>query len=180
MIVLVTGGSGSGKSAIAENISFKLKTQPFYYIATMKIWDDECQKRIEKHRSQRDGKGFKTVEIPDNLFQYSENLSSGGTALLECMSNLLSNEQFGNSGENAVENIKSGIEKLIQKMNSVVIVTNEIFTDKIPADTDMRKYIENLGNINCFIAQKADIVIEVSDGIPIIWKGREIYNEIFN
>lgn len=41
MFILVTGGSGSGKSEFAENIAMKLGGK-MLYVATMKPYDDEC------------------------------------------------------------------------------------------------------------------------------------------
>ena len=46
MFILVTGGSGSGKSEFAENIAMKLGGK-MLYVATMKPYDDECLKRID-------------------------------------------------------------------------------------------------------------------------------------
>lgn len=178
MVVLVTGGAGSGKSAIAEEICMKLseRLSTRIYIATMKIWDNECQKRVEKHRKQREGKGFITIEIPEKLSERVPEIKSGSVVLLECMSNLLANEQFGGGD---TDNIYRGIDKLISDMKSVVIVTNEIFTDVKPKDIEMRKYIKNLGNINQYIAKKSDIVIEAVNGISYLWKGEKKYNEMY-
>lgn len=177
MVVLVTGGAGSGKSAIAEEICMRLSenSNPAIYIATMKIWDNECQKRVEKHRNQRAGKNFITFEIPERLSERVREIKAGSVVLLECMSNLLANEQFGGGN---TENIYMGIDKLISDMKSVVIVTNEIFTDVKPKDIEMRKYIENLGKINQYIAEKSDIVIEAISGISYLWKGEKRYSEM--
>lgn len=104
MITLITGGSGSGKSAYAEKYichasnekGFKEK----YYIATMQVFDDEGQRKIDRHRSLRAGKGFITIEQPRDIQDavsklQSENcLKTGRSALLECMSNLVANEMF--------------------------------------------------------------------------------------
>lgn len=92
MLHLVTGGSGSGKSAYAENCCLKYGG-PCLYLATMKIWDEEDRKRVEKHRAMRAGKGFDTCECPVDLekLDIPEHFRSG-TVLLECMSNLLVNE----------------------------------------------------------------------------------------
>ena len=178
MKVLITGGSGSGKSLLAEEISVRLKKDVLYYFATMKIWDDECRSRVAKHRRQREGKGFTTVEVPENLAGCTEKTESSQTVLLECMSNLVANEQFEGAGSRTVTEIMKGIEYLFDKMDSVVIVTNEVFEDGMNYNDDMKKYIENLGEINCLIAEKSDIVIEVSAGNALIYKGSEIYNEI--
>ena len=143
-MILVTGGSGSGKSLFAENLSIKLKSEPFYYIATMKIWDEECRKRIEKHRIQRNGKGFETLEIPYNLSETVKTISRG-TALLECIGNLTANEQFENNYEDVVKSIVNGIVELNNHLESLIIVTNEVFSDILPKDTETRKYLENIG-----------------------------------
>ena len=99
MFILVTGGSGSGKSEFAENIAMKLDGK-MLYVATMKPYDDECLKRIERHRKMRDGKGFRTVECYTDLSEITE---SADTILLECMSNLTANVMFSDDNENAFE-----------------------------------------------------------------------------
>lgn len=176
-MILVTGGSGSGKSLFAENLSMKLKREPFYYIATMKIWDEECRKRIKNHRIQRNGKGFETLEIPCNLSDAVKTIF-GGTALLECIGNLTANEQFDNNCEDVVTLIVNGILELNSCLESLIIVTNDVFSDIPPKDTETRKYLENIGKINCILAEKSDIVAEVCAGNPIIWKGKEKFDEI--
>ena len=62
MVTLVTGGSGSGKSAFAEQEIVRLGKRRRIYIATMKPWDEECRRRIERHRLMRADKQFETVE----------------------------------------------------------------------------------------------------------------------
>ena len=61
MITLVTGGSGSGKSAYAESLLYSCEGIR-YYIATMQIYDAEGEKKVERHRKLRAGKGFLTIE----------------------------------------------------------------------------------------------------------------------
>ena len=55
MMIVVTGGSGSGKSAYAERQILQLGDMPRYYIATMENRDDESQKRVDRHRAMRAG-----------------------------------------------------------------------------------------------------------------------------
>lgn len=174
MIVLVTGGSGSGKSQLAEKISVSLKNDRLYYLATMKVWDDECRKRIEKHRIQREGKGFETVEVPVNLHECVTLLEPSQTVLLECMSNLLANEQFGGDTDTPADKITEGLKLLFERTDSAVVVSNEIFTDGPFRDIHMKEYADNLGKINCWIAERSDIVVEVSAGIPVVYRGSNI------
>ena len=58
MIVLVIGGSGSGKSEFAENICMELPAEEKRYIATMQAFDEESRARIAKHRKARSGDAF--------------------------------------------------------------------------------------------------------------------------
>ena len=161
MFILVTGGSGSGKSEFAENIAMKLGGK-MLYVATMKPYDDECLKRIERHRKMRDGKGFRTVECYTDLSEITE---SADTILLECMSNLTANVMFSDNNDNAFEKIIGGILNL--KSENIVIVTNEISSDGIEYDGDTKMYISLLGRINSALSKRADKVYEVVYGIPI-------------
>ena len=104
MITLITGGSGSGKSAYAEkyicHVSNEKGYKEKYYIATMQVFDDEGQRKIDRHRRLRAGKGFITIEQHRDIkkavekLQSESSLKTGRSALLECMSNLVANEMF--------------------------------------------------------------------------------------
>ena len=64
MLILVMGGSASGKSEYAESLVAASSIHERYYIATMMPYDDECLRRIERHRAMRAQKGFITVDRP--------------------------------------------------------------------------------------------------------------------
>ena len=67
MLTLVTGGSGSGKSAFAEDRVLSFGDAQRIYIATMHPFDEESHKRIQRHQKMRAGKGFETVECYTGL-----------------------------------------------------------------------------------------------------------------
>ena len=75
MMHVITGGSGSGKSAYAEmwltgkpeKSEEKKAICPYLYIATMRPFGAETQKKIERHRQMRAGKGFQTLECYGDL-----------------------------------------------------------------------------------------------------------------
>ncbi len=67
MMILVTGGSGSGKSAFAEDCVVSFGETDRIYIATMYPFDEESRKRVQRHRKMRQGKGFETVECYTGL-----------------------------------------------------------------------------------------------------------------
>lgn len=175
MLVLITGGSGSGKSAYAEEyISRTSGGNRKYYLATMQVFDREGQKKIERHRKQRSSKGFFTIEQPTSICGALEKMESNSSALLECMSNLAANEMFSDeipkTCETVTEKIIREIKVLSKGLESLVIVTNNVFEDGIIYDDTTMEYIKALGSINEQLADMADRVVEVVVGIPLTVK----------
>jgi adenosylcobinamide kinase/adenosylcobinamide-phosphate guanylyltransferase len=179
MLVLITGGSGSGKSERAEEISASFKSENLIYIATMFPYDDECLKKIERHRELRKEKKFLTIEKPINLKEIE--IPKNSTVLLECISNLVANEMYLEDGgkELTVSEVLKGIEKIQKSSDNLIIVTNEVFSDGMEYDVETKKYIKNIGEINTAIGKAADLVIEVVYSIPIFIKGANEYGRIF-
>lgn len=112
MMILVTGGSGSGKSAFAEDQVVSFGEAERVYIATMFPLMKRA-KRVQRHRNMRSGKGFETIECYTDLAQVR--VSKGSTVLLECMSNLVANEMFQENGahERTVQEILKGVKSLL-------------------------------------------------------------------
>ena len=194
MITLVTGGSGSGKSAYAEDVAVSAEGTEKYYIATMQIYDAEGERKVERHRKLRAGKGFTTIESPWNVGQVVfptfteaktvcidcgepkpiQKKPEQRTALLECMSNLVANEMFSTDGmreeDAVVTKVVQDMELLAAKLDHLVIVTNNVFEDGISYDAGTMAYLRALGRINAALAKRADRVVEVVVGIPVILK----------
>lgn len=184
MLYLITGGSGSGKSEYAESIAVLKHQSEFaegelYYIAAMYPYDDECRKRICKHQSMRQGKGFKTVEC----FTHLESLEVGSqdVVLLECMSNLLANEMYraegqikarGEKGEQQLETaILSQMFRLERQSGCLIVVTNEVFSDGAVYEEETAEYLRFLGKVNVCLAHRAKEVVEVVCSIPVPLRG---------
>lgn len=171
MMILVTGGSGSGKSAYAEDRVVSLGEGRRIYIATMHPYDGESLRRVKRHRSLRAGKGFETVERYTNLGGLL--LPGDSIVLLECMSNLVANEMYQDDGahEKTVLEVCRGVRDLSEQVRHLVIVTNEIFSEAACYQGDTVRYQEYLGKINQLLALFADEVVEVVYGIPVWHKG---------
>ena len=84
MFVTVTGGSGSGKSAFAEEQILKFPEKNRLYIATMVCFDEESRQRVKRHRKMRKEKHFDTLECPTDLVHVR--IPKDTAVLLECMS----------------------------------------------------------------------------------------------
>lgn len=185
MLYVITGGSGSGKSAYAEALAANRfdglgREGSLYYVATMRPYDEECLARIERHRLMRRDRGFSTVEC------YWELERVRGTKrdvfLLECMSNLLANEMYepqgrlkglpGDPGDGRLETaILEPVRRLAQEAGCLVVVTNEVFSDGRHFDPETERYVRLLGEINRRLAAAADGLAEVVCGIPLVRKG---------
>ena len=187
MMELVTGGSGSGKSAYAEETLCRLDSSldrgqgketgtqqdgQRYYIATMPPWDKETEKKIERHRAMRSGRGFHTLEWYTDFEERLEHADcpgmEGADILVECLSNLTANEMYmeGGAGKNTADAVIRGILCLRDRCRNLVVVTNDVFSESAENSPEMRIYKETLGRINCALAEAADRVTEVVCGIP--------------
>lgn len=180
MMTLIIGGSGSGKSAYAEDYMISLsEDKKKYYIATMQVYDAECEKKIERHKMLRNGKGFSTIEQPVDIANAIGKMEVGErTALLECISNLTANEMFMGEvpeiEEVVAEKIVKEIEKLNKELTHLVIVSNNVFEDGNVYDKTMMAYIRAMGRINEMLVEMADEVVEVVVGIPLMVKSKRV------
>ncbi|MBP5165140.1 MAG: bifunctional adenosylcobinamide kinase/adenosylcobinamide-phosphate guanylyltransferase [Lachnospiraceae bacterium] len=175
-LILVLGGSSSGKSAFAESLSCASENN--YYLATMKRPDirdayyHEIMKRIETHRKSREGKGFITLEIERDIEAEAKKAIEGRAdlILLESLSSLLSNEMFNEdivlNERSCEEKIFAAIELLLKKTGRLVIVSDEIFSDGIIYEEPASMYQRCLSALHEKIAKEAAAVYEVYYGIP--------------
>lgn len=185
MIHLITGGSGSGKSSYAEDsiLRYYYAENPsgnaLYYIATMEPYGDETQKKIQRHRRMRAGKGFQTIECYTGLWEKVDLLKGAHPGvLLDCISNLIGNELYygfasiENEAEEEAEvqiseHIWQGIVALCRACDHIVIVNNEVCSECTEDSVEMLRYKRVHSNINRKIAAMADRVTEVVYGIPV-------------
>ncbi len=171
MKFFLTGSSASGKSALAEALAAALareKNSPLVYLATMSARDPRSLRRVARHRAQRAGKGFETIERP--LALASLPLPAGAAVLLEDLGNLCANEFFapGGGGEAA---LLAGLESLFSRVDDLVVVGNEVFSDGAAWGPEMTGYLTALARAQRACAAWADAAGEVSSG-AVTWHKR--------
>ena len=173
-LILVWGGSGSGKSAWAERRLLSLAGREpgrAVYLATMSSGGEEARARIDRHRAMRAahgaaaGRTFQTLERQTDIG--SAEVLPGDFVLLEDLGNLLANEIWSpeGAGEGAVEHILAGIESLLERAAALVIVSSDVFGDGCAYDADTVDYIRKMGLLHRALAGRAEQVVEVVCGI---------------
>ena len=168
MITLVVGKSNSGKSALAEKLALETGDEKVYYLATMNVMDDAGRERVIKHRKQREGKGFITIEKQRDIAGILDDKSDAckSTVLLECVSNLVANYIFDDPGadidlESVAVNVSEEIRNLSGKVHNLIIVTNEYDKDGEGYDESTRNYVETLSKVNELIRKYCDKVYDL-------------------
>ena len=164
MIHFITGGERSGKSSFAQQLAEK-QGNTLYYLATSKIWDEDFQKRVERHKSERD-KRWITIEEEKNL---SKVIPINSVIVIDCVTLWLTNIYFGfnNNVEKSLDFAKKEIDKIEKIKSEIIIISNEIGMG-VHAQTHVaRKFTELQGWVNQYIANKATKATFMVSGIPL-------------
>lgn len=183
MKVFISGGCKNGKSTYAERIAVSMAASapPLYYIATMRPSDDEDIARIKRHRKNREGLGFSTVELETDITQILDRCDTRGTFLLDSTTALLSNEMFdreGNYSACAGEKVADGLHSILSQLSDIVIVSDYIYSDATVYDKLTQSYRKALAQADRTCAKMSDVVIEVCYGTLIFHKGRDRFEAL--
>ena len=174
MNVFISGGAKNGKSSFAQDLAVKMSKEkkcPLYYVATMIPHDNEDRARIQRHRDDRRGLGFKTIECGKNIDD--EIRGKDGVFLIDSVTALLSNEMFGSDGTVDTEasiRIAERLKALCREKDGLVFVSDYIYGDGVEYDELTDAYIRGLAIIDRALAEVCDRVVEMSFGIPIDYK----------
>ena len=184
-MILITGGSGSGKSFYAETETMRIAGNGArYYFAAMKPYGEEALKRIQRHRLLRSEKGFITCETYTGIDLFAHRiLPQKAVVLLECVPNLLANEMFDETFRTlpvaeAVSRVITEICETDKMAEQLLVITNDIFSDGVQYEPATEHYVKALSQINMALAEHAEQVVEVQSGIPFVLKGEEISTKI--
>jgi adenosylcobinamide kinase/adenosylcobinamide-phosphate guanylyltransferase len=162
---LVIGGARSGKSRYAESLIAALPP-PWIYVATAQAHDAEMAERIAAHRARRGGQ-WRTIEAPRDLVGAlrANNLAP---TLIDCLTLWLSNLMLADA------DIDAEIDRLegeLASTSKVVLVANEVGSGIVPDNALARRFRDWQGILNQRIAARADRVVLVVAGLPLVVKG---------
>jgi adenosylcobinamide kinase / adenosylcobinamide-phosphate guanylyltransferase len=169
-LTLVLGGARSGKSLYAENLIVALPP-PWTFVATAEAADAEMVERIAAHRLRR-GKDWQTVEAPHDLSAVLAAVATDRPILLDCLTLWLSNRMLAGAELNA--EIACFEAALDGRRAPVVLVSNEVGSGIVPGNELSRRFRDMQGRLNQRIAARADRVVLMVAGLPVVVKEERV------
>ena len=160
---LVLGGASCGKTQFAERLVVGSGLRPVH-IATAQPLDDEMKRKIERHRSNR-GDQWINHDAPLDPTDILDNLPPDCAVLFDCATMWLTNATLADSDYSLPE-------MLDRCTAPLVIVSNEIGCGIVPEHAMVRRFRIQQGELNQHLAARADLVVLITAGLPLIVKGR--------
>lgn len=168
-LALIIGGASSGKSNFGEQFVKQSCDRPIY-LATAQAFDDEMGDKIARHKADREGAGWRTIEVPLEVAAALSELDPGETVLLDCATMWLSNVMLAE--RNVDQETDALIDALANAGPRIVVVSNEVGLGIVPDNAMARAFRIAQGGFNAKLAARADLVVNVIAGLPQVLKGR--------
>jgi adenosylcobinamide kinase/adenosylcobinamide-phosphate guanylyltransferase len=167
-IILITGGSRSGKSSYAEQLALSLSGTPVY-LATARIWDEEFRERVRRHQERR-GPQWTNIEEEKYLSRHDV---SGRVVVVDCLTLWSTNFFFDldSDVDRALDALKAEFDRFTDQDATFLFVTNEIGMGGTSDNALQRRFTDLQGWMNQHVAARADEVILMVSGIPVKIKG---------
>jgi adenosylcobinamide kinase/adenosylcobinamide-phosphate guanylyltransferase len=166
-IVLVGGGSRSGKSSFALNLAIE-RGQRRAFVATAQAFDEEMRERIARHRAERDDR-FTTIEAPLDLTGVVRR-EDFDVLLVDCLTLWVSNQMMREE-TNGTPDLVACMDELVreaaQSEKLCIFVTNEVGCGIVPANALARRFRDLAGRLNQEMAKAAQEVYLLHFGIPV-------------
>lgn len=176
-IILITGGSRSGKSAFAQQLA-EQREGARLFLATCPATDDEMRERIKRHIADRKHGGWDTEE---ELTGIAARLGAGEkyrVVLVDCLTLWVNNIMYEahRNGRPVTEDAIAQraaecVEAARRRPGTVIFVTNEVGLGIVPDNEAARLFRDLAGRCNQQVAAAADSVYLVTCSIPIKIKG---------
>ncbi|MEP3247399.1 MAG: bifunctional adenosylcobinamide kinase/adenosylcobinamide-phosphate guanylyltransferase [Sneathiella sp.] len=162
-IILVLGGTRSGKSDFAESLARQTSLKRLY-LATSQAFDDEMENRIAKHQISR-GDDWQTIEEPlDIAHILKKEAAPDRVILVDCLTLWISNLMMA---EKDLEQAFSLLCQCLEALKGpVIFVSNEVGQGIVPDNKMARDFRDHAGQLHQRIAAAANSVYFITAGLP--------------
>ena len=179
-VIMVTGGSRSGKSVIAEQKAKEYGKRSVLYLATAIPVDDDMKERIRIHQERRDSE-WGTYEGYRDLGEVVKSTEKN-TILLDCVTVMITNilcedeeRDFDKISASEVEKLESEVIKELSNLvkairdedKTLIIVSNEVGMSVVPSYRLGRIFSYISGKANQVLASLSDEVYVAISGLPL-------------
>lgn len=171
-ITFITGGSRSGKSRHAQTLA-EARDGTRGYIATSAVYDDEMRARVDRHRAERAGRDWNTIEETTDLAG-AIRAANERVLLVDCLTLwvtnlLLKSEADGDLiGEDEIAAASRDVLDAARAHGGeIFFVTNEVGMGIVPENALARRFRDLAGRCNQVFANSADHAILVVSGLPV-------------
>jgi len=180
-VILVTGGARSGKSSYCQKLAESLDGDKLF-LATALSLDDEIAERISRHKESRTAAGWATVEEPQELAGAIHAAATDSVILVDCLTmwvnNLLGRDPDAVAGgldlapteDDMVVRCGQILQACEERRGPTIFVTNDVGLGIVPGDPLSRLYRDLLGRCNQTLAARADAVVLMVAGLPLVLK----------
>lgn len=190
-IVLIIGGSRSGKSNYAQQLAESISATRIY-LATCPVVDGEMADRVAKHRRDRQDRHWHTIEeevfLAGTIVQLAqgyrekiEGKKQQAVILVDCLTLWINNLLYQAEGRGASlseADIAAASQEVLKEARSwegvVIFVSNEVGLGIVPDHPSGRLFRDLAGRCNQVFAGEADAVVFMVSGIPMWIKGKEL------
>ena len=164
MIVLVGGGSRSGKSRFALDYARRCG-EPRAFLATAELHDEEMKTRARAHQAERES-DFQTFEEP---LEITRTISEAGpryrSIVVDCLTLWLSN--LMQSTRDLEQEVTRFLITASESKSAVVAVTNEVGCGIVPDNELSRRFRDEAGRLNQRAAGAAAEVYWIAFGLSL-------------
>lgn len=178
-MIFILGGARSGKSAYAANLAKRINKRTVF-IATATPLDEEMKERIRLHKISRPkswGLIEESVELSAVLYRLK---STYDVALVDCIGLWITSLLMAGIKDSVIEKkIEEFADNIFKaKTALIIVVSNDVGSGIVPGDPVSRKFRDLVGTANQMLAKKADKVISMQAGIPLVIKERKADGKI--
>jgi len=141
------------------------------FIATARAADADMERRIERHRRERD-QAWLTVEEPEELAAALGALvDQADSVVVDCLTLWVGNRQLRGDSDEAILDEAERLARLIAtRPFDIVVVSNEVGEGVHPETAAGLRFRDLLGRVNQRLAAACDRVVLMVAGLPLMVK----------